>query len=245
MPNNRLKLLAALVAILLIGIAGFWFVNKDDSSNESSQNPTGQPASSTNQPTGFDKAQFSLDEPSSLWVVVNKRRPLPASFTPSDLTNANGAMLRNESAQAVKQLIDKAAADGVKLKVISGFRSYATQKSVYDSYVQQDGQTAADTYSARPGYSEHQTGLAADLGNTDGRCDLDICFADTAGGKWLADHAAEFGFVIRYEQGKTDLTGYQYEPWHIRYVGKALAAELQKSGQTMEEFFGLEPAVNY
>jgi D-alanyl-D-alanine carboxypeptidase len=133
-----------------------------------------------------------------------------------------------------------AVKDGINLVMISGYRSYAAQVSTYNGYVAKDGKTAADTYSARPGHSEHQTGWAADLGN--GTCDLEICFGDTKSGKWLATHAHEYGFIIRYPLGKEAITGYQYEPWHLRFVGLELSAELFKTGQTMEEFFGVVPA---
>ena len=153
--------------------------------------------------------------------------------------------MRPEAAQAAQQLIDGAKKEQIQLKIISGYRSYATQERLYDSYVQKYGQAAADTYSARPGHSEHQTGLAADLGNSDGTCDFDTCFSNTQAGKWLAAHTHEYGFIIRYQQKQTQVTGYQYEPWHIRYVGKDLANELHSKNQTMEEFFGLPAAPSY
>ena len=129
------------------------------------------------------------------------------------------------------------------MKVISGYRSQYTQTSVYNSYAQKDGVTAADRYSARPRYSEHQTGLAADLGN--GTCDLEICFGNTSAGKWLESNAHKYGFIIRYPKGKESLTGYQYEPWHLRYVGKELAIQIYKTNQTLEQFFGLPPSQSY
>lgn len=189
--------------------------------------------------------QPSLTEPSSLWMVINKKRPLPASYVPANLRSSGGQQLRNDAANQVESLRAAAQKAGAPLKIISGYRSYATQSSLYNSYVQQDGQAAADTYSARPGHSEHQSGLAADLGNTSGQCDLDICFFNTIGGQWLAAHAHEYGFIIRYLNGKTQVTGYQYEPWHIRYVGTELASKIQASGKTMEEYFSLPAAPSY
>jgi D-alanyl-D-alanine carboxypeptidase len=113
------------------------------------------------------------------------------------------------------------------------------QKQFYDSYVGQDGQEAADRYSARPGTSEHQTGISFDATSLSETCHLEICFETTPEGKWIAEHAHEYGFIIRYLKDKESVTGYQYEPWHLRYVGKELAAELKRTGLTMEEFFGL------
>lgn len=202
------------------------------------------PPEETNPILSFDKTRYPLDKPDSLWAVVNKQRPLPANFVPA-LTGVRGASLQPEAAQAIERLIKAAADSQVPLRVVSGYRSYESQKSVYESYVQKDGQTAADTYSARPGHSEHQTGLAADLGNGSGQCDLEECFATTAGGKWLEANAHTYGFIIRYAKSKTDVTGYQYEPWHIRYVGVDLANELRAKNQTMEEFFGLPAAPSY
>lgn len=248
MAQNKRKL-AIIILVVLLGLGSVWYVFFGK--NESAEAPATENHQTSSQsaeaeeppaPPAFNKNLYSLDDPASLWVVVNKKRPLPSSYAPS-VTSVGGSNLRPEAAQAVRQLIDGAAKSGVRLKVISGYRSFGTQQSVYQSYVRRDGQAKADTYSARPGYSEHQTGLAADLGG--GGCDLEICFGNTPGGRWLAEHAHEYGFIIRYLEGKTPITGYQYEPWHIRYVGKELAGELKNTGQTMEEFFGLPAAPGY
>lgn len=245
MPKNKLKLTALLIAALLIAGAVFWFLNKDETASETAQNNTASPNGEQANRSSFDKSRYSLEDPASLWVVVNKQRPLQATYVPSDPTNVNGASLRKEAAEAARQLIENAAADSVRFKAISGYRSYQSQKTVYDGYVRQHGEGNADTFSARPGHSEHQTGWAIDIVNSDGRCDLVLCFAETPGGKWLVDNAHEYGFIIRYEMGKTPVTGYEYEPWHLRYVGKDLAAELKKTGLTMEEFFDLPAAPTY
>ncbi len=197
----------------------------------------------TEVPASFNKNLYSLDDPASLWIIVNKKRPLPDGYTPADLVAVSGQMLRKEAATALGSLLSDGAKAGASMQAISGYRSQATQVGLYNSYVAKDGVAAADRYSARPRYSEHQTGLAADLGN--GTCDLEICFGTTAAGKWLRENAYRYGFVVRYPEGKESLTGYQYEPWHIRYVGKELALEIQKSGQTLEQFFGLPMAGSY
>lgn len=140
-----------------------------------------------------------------------------------------------------------AAADGVILNLQSGYRSYNLQTSVYNRWVAQKGQAVADTESARPGHSEHQTGLAADVGGvTRPACNVEQCFADTSEGKWVAAHAHEYGFVIRYSLGQDGVTGYTYEPWHLRYVGPELARQVQAEGaKTLEAFFGLGAAGSY
>lgn len=249
MVKNKRKLIVVLILVLALGgLLGYVAFGKDkpladtpepvrtaQSSGQFTQDP----------PPAFDKSRYSIDDPNSLWVIVNKKRPLPSGFVPEGLTSVDGVNLKAEAARAVEQLMTDAEKSQVQFKVISGYRSYQSQQSVYQSYVRTDGQADADTYSARPGYSEHQTGLVADLGNINGSCDLEICFANTAGGKWLVEHAHEYGFIIRYLESKTPVTGYQYEPWHIRYVGKELASEIKNSGQTMEEFFGLPAASQY
>lgn len=249
MTRNKRKFIFGIVVGILvasaIGSLSFNDTKNNKTNTPESQQQTKTDQSSTDNKSGFNKKQFSIDDPSSIWVVTNKKRPLGESFAPSDLTSINNADMRDAAAKAAIDLMQSAKNQGVNLKLISGYRSYQAQKYLYESYVTKDGQAAADTYSARPGFSEHQTGLAADLGNSNGSCDLEICFADTEGGKWLADHAKDFGFVIRYPADKTAITGYQYEPWHIRYVGKDLAAEINSKNQTLEEFFGLDPAPNY
>ena len=249
MSENKLKSSLAFLAAALVagGIIVFLIATKDYNKTARVDNPVSQPKTEKPKPTEptFNKKLYSTDPPDSLWVVVNKKRPLPASFVPKDLIPIGGTSLQSEASKQVKQLMEDAKKDQVALKVISGYRSYQNQKNLYASYVSKDGQAAADSYSARAGHSEHQTGLAADLGNSSGVCDLAICFETTAGGKWLATHAYEYGFIISYAKGKEGLTDYQFEPWHIRYIGKELAAELKKTGQTMEEFFGLPPAPRY
>lgn len=203
----------------------------------------------------FDKTKHSLADPASIWVVVNKQRPLPQDYEPGQLVTPNvpltGAVgtdnmsVSSVAAGPLEQLVAAAKTAGHSLVLVSGYRSYATQASVYNGYVNRDGQAVAETYSARPGYSEHQTGLVVDLGRADGTCQLDECFGATPEGQWLAAHAHEYGFIIRYEQGRQAVTGYDYEPWHIRYFGKELAAELHKQKTTPEEFFGLGAAATY
>lgn len=217
--------------------------------------PTSVPEpSSTPTPTpmAFDRDQHSLDDPASVWVIVNKRRPLdPVDFVPPDLVEVPipyvwAPQLRREASEAVVELFAAAAEEGLELASQSAYRSYATQVDVYGGIVNDRGQTAADQTSARPGHSEHQTGLAIDISAVPANCSLDQCFGDTPHGKWLAANAWRFGFVLRYPDGATPITGYEYEPWHFRYVGEELAAELHDEGtRTLEEFFGLPAAPDY
>lgn len=164
-------------------------------------------------------------------LIANKTYSLPSTYAPGDLTS--------ECKTALSSLQKGAANNGINIFVVSGYRSYATQQSIYNRYVARDGKAAADTYSARPGHSEHQTGLALDVNS------LQNSFADTKEGRWLAANAHKYGFIIRYAKNKQSITGYIYEPWHIRYVGKELATAIYESGLCLEEFFGITSVYNY
>ena len=194
----------------------------------------------------FDKNKYSHDQAASICVVANKLRPLnPTTYAPADLVAVGGGQqLRQEAATALSHLLAAATSENLTINPLSGYRSYNTQVSVYNKEVNQYGQTVADSQSARPGHSEHQTGLAIDVGG--GGCGIEDCFGETDEGKWLAANAYKYGFIIRYPEGKQQLTGYRAEPWHIRYIGIGLSTEMQKQGvQTLEEFFGLPAAPTY
>ena len=160
---------------------------------------------------------------------------------------ANRPMLRAEASSAVVTMFaDFAAQTSLAMQSQSAYRSYASQQSVYAGWVEQLGAADADLTSARPGFSEHQTGLAIDVSPLPATCVLDQCFAQTPQGEWLAEHAWEYGFIVRYPEGKTQITGYEYEPWHLRYVWSELAAQMHSTGvSTLEEFFGLPAALDY
>lgn len=248
----RWALLFVVLAVLVGGVA-WWRSNQLSKKPQPVTSAPSSPASTT--PTSFDKSQYSTNDPTSIWAVVNKGRVLPSSYVPSDLVVPNVSLggsaasdnmhLRRSAAMAVEKLSAAAGSEGLKLMLVSGYRSYGTQQLLYNGYVNTQGKAYADATSAQPGHSEHQTGLAADLGATTGKCQLEACFGDTPEGKWLAANARNYGFIIRYQKDKTSLTGYVYEPWHIRYVGIDLAAELSKTSQTMEQFFGLPAYADY
>ncbi len=208
--------------------------------------------------SSINKRQYSLSDPTSIWLVVNKHRPLSTkTFTPSGLVipsiplrsniTSTEKYVRSDTADALKKMVDAAGAEHIHLNLQSGYRSYQFQVDLYNSYVKQEGQAQADRESARPGYSEHQTGLAADLGgDSNPACNVAQCYATTTEGTWLANHCHEYGFVLRYPSDKESVTGYEYEPWHVRYVGTELAGEMHKEGvETLEEFFDLGAAPTY
>ena len=160
------------------------------------------------------------------YLIANKTYSLPDSY-------GNG--LTPEMMSAFNQMAAAAKADGLNIYIVSGFRSYNFQKNLYNNYVKRDGAAEADTYSARAGHSEHQSGLAADLNS------VDNSFAYTPEAIWLAGNCYKYGFILRYPQGKTNETGYIYEPWHFRFVGTELAEKLYNGGDwiTMEDYFGI------
>jgi D-alanyl-D-alanine carboxypeptidase len=228
---------------------------------DQAQSPASRPISSvtatpipvpTPTPT-FDKAALSIDDPASIWVVANKSRALnPRTFVPPDLVypdvpNINGQPMRQATADAIVAMFAAGSSEaGLQFSVQSAYRSYDTQVRVYNADVAANGQAYADTDTARPGTSEHQTGLAVDISAVPANCSLDACFGTTPQGQWLAANAWRFGFLLRYPADKVDVTGYTYEPWHFRYVGVELATEMHRAGvTTLEEFFGVPGGTVY
>lgn len=160
-------------------------------------------------------------------LIVNKSYPLPKDYRPDN------DELTPETSNAFEKMRVDAQAEGLNLYISSGFRSYEYQAQLYQRYADRDGYEKADTYSARAGYSEHQTGLAFDL-NT-----IDDSFANTPEGKWIAENCWKYGFILRYPKGKEAQTGYQYEPWHLRYLGEDMAKKVYDSGLCLEEYLGI------
>ncbi|UOQ86640.1 M15 family metallopeptidase [Gracilibacillus salinarum] len=192
-----------------------------------------------------------VDNPTSVSIVVNKQRKLPDGYEPPDLVEADVSyyapegdpkrLIREEAAGALESLFAAAKQEGLELVAVSGYRSYQRQKVIYENNVATNGQEHADKFSARPGTSEHQTGLAMDVASAALVSVLEQSFIETDEGQWLEDHAHEYGFIIRYPEGKEDITGYSYEPWHLRYVGKDIASDIYQAQSTLEEHFGLLP----
>ncbi|MFP3460132.1 M15 family metallopeptidase [Arthrobacter globiformis] len=199
--------------------------------------------------------QFSLTDPASPWVIVNKHRPLkPANYVPADLVQPSvalavtgeAAQLNRTTAAAAERMFAAAAADGVNMTLASGYRSYATQVVTYNGWVSSQGRAAADTASARPGYSEHQTGWSFDIGDGGGACGFQPCFAGQPAAVWAKANAHRFGFVVRYPLMQHPITGYFYESWHLRYIGVEAATDMRKRGiATLEQYFGLAAAPGY
>ena len=217
--------------------------------------PISAPTSTPAQPNGSAQGlQIDIDDPNSITALVNKQRPLAKDFVPKNLVklssvgvpSVNDHSMRREAADASRELYDAAGKAGHHLNFASGYRSYELQTELYTEYVDQLGQEAADATSAKPGFSEHQTGLAVDIFETNTDCILEGCFGETKPGKWLKENSWKYGFILRYENGTQDVVGYEYEPWHFRYVGKDVAAAYHESGaRTYEEFVGAPAAPDY
>jgi D-alanyl-D-alanine carboxypeptidase len=202
-------------------------------------------------------AWYSNTDPDSPWIVVNKLRPLnPINYRPLDLVapkfgtlNANpyGRKLRKAASTAAYKLAMAMNAAGKgRLIIQSAYRSYSEQTAVHNRQVARYGLKAGEALAARPGYSEHQTGWAMDVSARGQGCQIRVCFGQTKAGLWLSANAHKYGFVIRYPKDLTPVTGYQYEPWHLRYVGRGLATVMREDRvSTLEKFFGLPSAHNY
>lgn len=191
----------------------------------------------------LEKIDIENDE--SISVLVNKHNKLGEDYVPKDLAtitvphvleNPEVNQLRKEAKEALSDMFAAAENEGLYLFARSGYRSYDTQVQLFNNYAEQHGEEAANTYSAKPGASEHQTGLVMDITSESVHFELTEEFGNTPEGKWVRKNAHYFGFIIRYPEGKEDVTGYIYEPWHLRYLGVDLATAIYESGLTYEEF---------
>ncbi|MGE5404100.1 MAG: D-alanyl-D-alanine carboxypeptidase family protein [Candidatus Saccharibacteria bacterium] len=217
-----------------------WAQDKDLPVDPKTVKPSAEPVADVS-PT--QSKTVLVDNPNDILVLVNKTHLLPSNYVPDDLVipsvpfaSTEPDSLRNEAALALEQLFNAAKQSGIKYYCLSGYRSYIEQKKVYSDHVYERGEYEANQVSARPGRSEHQTGLAADLTSDTAGRKLVRTFGRLKEGLWLKTHAHEFGFVIRYPLNKETITGYYYEPWHVRYVGTNAAAEIYDKNIVLEEY---------
>jgi D-alanyl-D-alanine carboxypeptidase len=245
-PYGRRRALAALAACGVAVVVGFGVTisvgdDRGDATATTGAAVTAAPTTASAPATTMP----SIDTPGSLWWLVNAGRPLPDGYVPPDLVtpavpvkpDTGATQLSAATAAAFEAMVADAAVAGFQLQLNSGYRSLEQQQMLYDRFVEDFGEEVAAQRVAEPGTSEHQTGLAADVGLV-GLPD-DQLFGDTEASVWVAANAHRFGFILRYPPEKAEITGYADEPWHLRYVGAELAAELHASGLTMEEHFGL------
>ncbi|HPO05106.1 MAG TPA: D-alanyl-D-alanine carboxypeptidase family protein [Bacillota bacterium] len=186
-------------------------------------------------------------EERGLLILINKQNPVDKSYKPDDLSSIKyyasdrgeaGRYMRKEAADQFHKLVEAAAEEGLKIVMTTAYRSYGFQQTLWNNYVANEGEAAASRFSAKPGQSEHQSGLAVDVSASSVDYALTDRFGKTKEGIWLAENAHNFGFIIRFPEGKEDVTGYLYEPWHIRYVGEPIAVEIYTKGLTLEEYLG-------
>ena len=202
------------------------------------------------EPSHPDEYPDDVENPYDVLALVNKNHALPEDYEPEDLVipdvrfpfeeDIPKKYMRKIAAEALEDMIAAGDEDGVAIFGQSGFRAYDRQVEIFAANAEKNGEEHANTYSARPGESEHQTGLVMDVTSEDAGFDLDIDFGETEEGKWIKEHAHEYGFIIRYPKDKVDITQYQYEPWHLRYVGEKAAAEIYENSETLEEYLGTE-----
>lgn len=262
-PPIGLSVFGVLTIVLLLaagtyGAFGFLAEPRPSLSSEQSPAPTPPDQAGSELVSIFNPPIRSIDDPDSTWLVSNKHRPLsPISFEPKrlrapnlahpQLQNPSGQELRDEVAWATERMATAMSNAGAGTLVLnSGYRSFDIQQTIYERLKNQRGLAIAEQLIARPGYSEHQTGLAADFSAVGQGCVILTCFGETEAGVWLSENAHIYGFIIRYPEGKEAITGFQYEPWHLRYVGSALALEMKETGiQTLEEFWRLPASPGY
>ncbi len=228
---------------------------KTPSTTEASNYETGEDVSISDLKVQLENNNFNFDQTktieiqdqSSIYALINKFNSLSSSYVPSDLVypdvpfsfsgNDQKRQMRKEAAQALERLFEAAKKDSIELAAVSGYRSFERQQTIYAGNVKRMGETEANKVSAKPGQSEHQSGLAMDVSSQSAGYNLVDSFGETNEGKWLSKNAHLYGFTIRYKKDKTDITKYSYEPWHIRYLGKELAGYLYENNLTLEEFY--------
>lgn len=244
-PKDALRKLI-IASIIIVGASLLAYSLRNEKDVITSDSPKAIPAEelkslSENEPS------LDIKGANSQYVLVNKSNPIaPIDFKPGDLVipdiqtsssdTEDERSIRKVVKSGLEKMVNDAKEDGQELVMNSGFRSYKAQSFYFNNYVRQSGLEEAKKFSAQPGYSEHQTGLAFDLSYKDKKCYLEVCFGETEAGKWLATNAHKYGFVIRYPKGKEGITGYQYEPWHFRYVGEEVAKDMHEQNLTYEEF---------
>ena len=265
-PKKKLRIKWINVAILIMAVTIcvlviFLITHLDDMTESKPKTPSSSGSGSDTMTSGTDEQsdndindETSDPEPSSADESEPEEPPKPPYPVDADITvidgvtYMNGILIINKTysvpesfdpgvdpvAEAkLKEMYAAAAADGLSMWTASGYRTYEYQRDLYENYAARDGFDAADTYSARPGHSEHETGLTFDIN------DPSNSFDNTAEAAWLAEHCAEYGFIIRYPKGKEDITGFMYESWHVRYVGEEVAAVIMENGICLEEYFGI------
>jgi len=236
-------LLGVIIILLGFSITMIWSaISSNNTPVQTSSNPAKPIAADSAQGNRTDTtASQAIADPTDTLVLVNKTTNLDEDYLPPDLVwvdlpGVRETQLRKEAAAALEDLFAAATAKKLSLYCCSGYRSFQTQEELYAENVKSYGQKEADLVSAKPGQSEHQTGLAMDVTAESVNFDLLESFEQTSEGEFIKNNAHQYGFIIRYPEDKTTITGYAYEPWHLRYVGKDVAAEIYEKKLTFEEY---------
>ncbi|MET3698274.1 LAS superfamily LD-carboxypeptidase LdcB [Bacillus oleivorans] len=243
-----LRYLKKIVILICIAAGAYYLLNQISSYSKPLQYTVSRANSLLGNVEGNKGLDTMAKNPSSILVLVNKDYTLAHDFQPMDLVVPNVLFsesvtdeekhIRKEAAAALEQLFHNGKEQGINLIATSGYRSYETQKRLYEEFVNHMGLEAAEYRAAQPGNSEHQTGLAMDITSSEFTYEEYQNFGETPGGKWVSQNAHHFGFIIRYPEGKEHITGYQYEPWHLRYVGVEQATYMFENQLTFEEYLG-------
>lgn len=251
--NNEIKkkliVIIILTLLILFGILYLFFANFTkkveptptitpvvEITPEPTLEPTPEP---TPEPT-LEPVVIDIDSDDSINKIVNKDKLVSKDYVPVLESVDGDKMLRPEAVVAYNEMVEAAKADGINIVIISAYRSYSEQRSLWFTYEQKYGRKYASRMDATPGASEHQLGLAVDLGGSDGKCKLYNCFKSTSTGKWLAENAYKYGFILRYPDGKESVTKVMYSPWHYRYIGKEEALKVFETGLTLEEYYNVK-----
>ena len=239
--HQRLFVSVLVLVLILVSAAGCGKKTADSSAESVSASAEEQ----TETRSKSDQKQLDQDIEDGYLILVNKQNFLPSDYIPEDLEglkyyakdrSPDARFLRKTAADHFHEMVEAAKEEDIDIVSTTAYRSYAFQKNLYDYYVSTKGQAEADKVSAKPGSSEHQTGLVADLSTSEINYANGSAFGNTAAGKWIAKHCWEYGFIVRYPDGLEDITGYTYEPWHVRYVGLVAAREIYDEEITLEEY---------
>lgn len=267
MRGKKLSLILCmlLTTTLVIGLCGCKEASASVASGSDTSSKTTQQSTKTTKNTAAKKTTTKKSEPwknvnmrgipkvldtlkkddGDKLVLVNKLHAVSKKYKPTDMVTMDNSLttwsnleLKEDAYKAYKKMYKAAKKKGFNLKVCSAYRSYSTQKSLYNNSMKNRGKKITNVRSAYPGRSEHHTGYAIDITSASMGWGLTQDFADYADGKWINEHCSDYGFILRYPKGKTDITGYAYEPWHFRYVGVKAAKEIMEQGITLEEYLG-------
>ena len=245
MKTQKRKRVFALILALALTLTVFTGCEKKPAKSGDSASVLSAAEEHARKRSKADQKQLKQDIEDGYLILVNKENFLPSDYIPEDLEelkyyakdrSPDARYLKETAAEHFHEMVEAAQEENIDIVSTTAYRSYEFQKNLYDYYVKTKGQEEADKVSAKPGTSEHQTGLVADLSTSEINYVNGSAFGNSKAGKWIAEHSWEYGFIVRYPEGLEDITGYTYEPWHVRYVGLVAAKEIHDEDITLEEY---------